>query len=159
MTVATVVVRKRRKPGPPLPAGWTEAYLLKVREHGGLNLAAEQAGVNLRTVQRLRNADDGFDQRVCDALELYADTLEHEMVQQAKDRGNPVGYIVRLKALRPDKYIERHAIMNLNVSVDATPADALGLLARMVGASTEATRKALTATEGTVVPDEGSEVQ
>jgi len=120
----------------------------KVREHGGLCLAAEQAGVDVRTVQRLRASDPAFDERVTTARELYADTLEHEMVDQARQRGNPVGYIVRLKALRPEDYIERHKIMSLNVNVDATPDDAPGLLRAMLGDVTPATLQSLSAPSG-----------
>ena len=124
--------------------------MAKVREHGGLCLAAEEAGVSIKTVQRLRANDPAFDGRVEDALELYADTIEHAMVKQAKDRGNPVGYIVRLKALRPGKYIERHQmnVLSMNVTVDASPEDAAGLLRSMLGDVTPATLQSLSAPSG-----------
>ena len=72
-----------------------------------------------------------------DAREFYADTLERDLIASAERSDNPVGYIVRLKALRPAEYIEKHAVMSLNVHADLPSADAAQLLRDMLGTLTE----------------------
>ena len=95
-----------------------------------------------------------FDEQISDALEEYADQLEREMVEQAKARGNPVGYIVRLKALRPQQYIEKHVALTLSTNADIAPGDPAALLARMLPNITDATRRKLQAMSeaGNAVP-------
>ena len=136
---------------------WQERFLRSYAVTGAKWRAAKVAGVSKRTVDAYEAVDPVFAERMADALELYADRLETKMVKQAEERGNPVGFIVRLKALRPDKYIERHAVMNLSVNVnDATPQDATDLLRTMLGDATPATRQRLSAPPGAPALSEGS---
>ena len=140
--VIALPIEQPRRDGPPLPPQWRERYIEEVTRTGGLYRAAERVGVNYTTTLRYRNADPEFDRQVLEARELAADDLEEELVDQARRTDNPVGYIVRLKALRPMQYIERHAVMNVSVDLHAeiTETAALSLLRDMFNDATDATR-------------------
>jgi len=127
--VATVPAKKRS--GQELPTAWRAKFLAHYREHGGLWRSAEAADVSHETVRRHRAADPEFDQQVCDARQVYADRIEERMIDSAERSDNPAGFIVRLKALRPHEYIEKHAVLNLNVTTELDPADGLRLLRAM----------------------------
>ena len=127
------------RPGPNIPADWKERYLALVRETGNLVRNARRAGVTYRTVQRYRDNDPDFAESILEAVEEAADKFEDDMIAQAEKSENPVGYIVRLKALRAAKYIERHAILNLSVDASGCDPDTVRALAfEMVRALTPA---------------------
>jgi hypothetical protein len=105
--VGSVSSKKGKRPGPALPAGWQGIYVAKLRETGGFCLAAEAAGISPRTALRWRQADRDFEAAVHDALELYADRLEEQLVATGTNGGNPLSFIVRLRALRPGVYREQ----------------------------------------------------
>ena len=136
---------KRRRPGPQLPTDWQTRFLRYYREHGGLWRAAEAAGVSYDTAQSWRQSDPAFGQAVQDAKQSYADSLEQRMIAQAEASGNPVGYIVRLKALRPNEYIEKHAVVNFNLQAEIPGVDVVSVLHTMLGHLTEPTRALLAA--------------
>lgn len=117
-----------------------------MRTGRGLYRAAEAAGVHGRTISRERERDPAFNDAVLDALQYHADVLEEAMETQAEKTGNPVGYIVRLKALRPAQYIEKHAVMNLNVTANVEGADAMALLSQLVRELSPAIHHGLTET-------------
>jgi hypothetical protein len=129
--------------GPALPADWQARFLAAYKQLGGVHLAAEAASIHPETVRRYRHADPAFDAACLDAREFYADTLERDLIASAERSDNPVGYIVRLKALRPAEYIEKHAVMSLNVHADLPSADAAQLLRDMLGTLTESSRHLL----------------
>ena len=137
--------RKRRRPGPGIPDDWQARFLRYYREHGGLWRAAEAAGVSYETVGRYRQHDRAFETQVQDAKQYYADSLEQRMIAQAEESGNPVGYIVRLKALRPNEYIEKHAVVNFNLQAEIPGVDVVSVLHTMLGHLTEPTRALLAA--------------
>jgi len=118
-------------PGPPIPRDWQERYLEHVRQHGHYALAAKHAGICLETARRARHADPAFDQLCRDAREEAADQVEIDMLDSARRSDNPAGFIVRLKALRPQEYVEKHAIMNFSVSTELESADGLEALQMM----------------------------
>ncbi len=157
---ASVPAKKPRvPPGPELPPSWQPRFLAFYRTHGGAHRAAEAAGVSHETVRRYRHADPAFDQACIDAREYFADQTEERMLASAERSDNPAGYIVRLKALRPAEYIERHAISSLSVNVTAelSGPDAAHLLATMLASATAPTttlfQRALPATiDGTPPP-------
>lgn len=134
-----------KRPGPPLPNGWRGVFLAYLEQHGTYYKAARSAGVSDDTVLRERRRDAAFDRQVEEARQLHADHLEEGMIRQAESHGNPVGYIVRLKALRPAAYIERHAIMSLNVTSELTSEDAAGLLRDMLANLSDSSRELLSA--------------
>ena len=79
-----------------------------------------------------------------DSVEEAMDKLEDDMIAQAERSDNPVGYIVRLKAGRPAKYIERQATLNLTADLTQLPTeDARAVLRAMLGATTPATQQML----------------
>ncbi len=122
--------KKKRGDGPPLPSRWKETFVAYVRAKGTYHRAAEAAGISTRTVERYRQQDAEFDRQVREAREYHADLLEEKFTEQSESSDNPVGLIVRLKALRPAAYIERHAALQVTVNADLQPADALPILQR-----------------------------
>lgn len=133
------------RPGPPLPDGWQDKYLAVLRRTGGYYLAAHGAGISPDTAERWRRDDPAFGQRVRDVMNLHGDTLQVRLIESGRKRENPVGYIVRLKALRPQQYAERMMSLNVNVDVDAAEmSDVRELLGAMLQDTSTATQAALT---------------
>lgn len=141
-----------KRPGPPLPDGWRALFLAYLEQNGTYYKAAHAAGVSDDTVLRERRRDPEFDRRVDEARQLHADQLEEGMIKQAETHGNPVGYIVRLKAIRPAQYIEKHAVMNLNLNAELPPADIAAVLRGTLGVASDHTR-ALIAGQAPLVID------
>lgn len=134
------VVTVPAKKGPELPRDWQATFLEAYRTRGGLWRAAKAAGVCHETVRRYRNADPVFDEQVKDAREEYADQLEERMIDSAERSDNPAGFIVRLKALRPQEYIEKHAVMNFTVTTELDSADGARVLQEMFTAMRPSTQ-------------------
>src|SRR5262249_2770675 len=128
------------RPGPRTPDGWRGVFLAYLEQNGTLYRAARAAGVSDDTVRRERARDPDFDRAADEALQLHADPLEEELGPQP----GVVGKIVRLKAIRPDRYIERQAVVNINApSNEIAEVEARRLLQRMIASCTEATRRVL----------------
>ena len=137
-----------RSPGGGIapPPDWRGAFLTEYAARGGFFRSAVAAGVSSSFVSDTVARDPDFAAQAEQARQLFADTLEDRMVRQAEERGNPVGYIVRLKALRPAEYIERHATLSLYADLSpGNPEDARQMLTAMLGSLTPATRLALVA--------------
>lgn len=153
-TVDSAIVAGRpnkRKPGRPPRTGWEARYLKILAERGGTYLSAQAAGVSHHTVQYRRERDPEFVAAERDAIQLFADGVEERMLKQADDRGNPVGYIVRLKALRPNEYIEKQASTNITLNVEhfqIVEAQAVAALTAFARAASSATIQALEAHAG-----------
>ena len=130
--------------GPSTPPHWKERYLELIRERGNFHRTAREAGVDPTTALRERDRDPEFDRLCQEARQEYADLAEDTMVQDSHETGNPAGLIVRLKALRPLEYIEKHAIMNVTANLaELQPDDAKALLQAMLGSTTPSTQKML----------------
>lgn len=136
--------KERRPPGPATPRDWKARYLVHVRKHGHYALAAHNLGLSPRTAERERTRDPEFDADCRDAKEIAADGMEIDMLELAQTSGNPVPYIVRLKALRPHEYIEKHALMTVNVHAELAGHDAGALLAEMLAHMSPATHQLFT---------------
>jgi hypothetical protein len=121
------------KHGPALSEGWQARFLEHYRTVGGIWRSAELAGIHPETVRRYRHEDPVFDQAVRDAREAYADRLEEMMIASADRSDNPAGFIVRLKALRPSEYIEKHAIMSISLTGTLGEIDGAAVLRAIVG--------------------------
>jgi len=132
----------QRISGPPLADNWRERFLAEYEVHGTLYKAARRAGIDPKTVTRHRDVEPEFDQACKDAFQLAADRYEEDLADQARETGNPVGYIVRLKAMRPAEYIEKQAMLNVSLKAELDPVDASALLRAMMGSMTGATRAA-----------------
>jgi len=132
------------KKGLPLPKNWKARYLELLRTHGGFYHCARQLGLDPKTAWRERERDPEFNEACREAREEYADSIEHRMVESAEQSGNPAGFIVRLKALRPQEYIEKHAVLTLSADLNELPAqDAMAVLRGMLGTTTTTTVKML----------------
>lgn len=112
--------------------GWQPRFLAELEEVGGRWIAARAAGVTRTQVLDELARNPSFGQQVEDALELYADRLEQVLVHpQTK---NVVGPIVRLKALRPHLYLEKHITLGLTMHQDkVSHGEAATLLRAMLG--------------------------
>ncbi len=137
-------VRKRR-PGPPLPANWKARYLEYLRTEGGFYRSARLVGVEYDTTLAERDRDPEFDKACHYARQERADLISAKMVKSAEESGNPAGFIVELKAIRPLEYIEKHAIMTVSANLAELPQDdARALLQAMLGSTTPQTQHMLT---------------
>lgn len=154
---------KRKRGGARAGAGrkrredWQETYLRAYATHGGLYRSAAEAGVTARTVLDEQARNPAFAERLEVARQTYADTLESKLEAAADRTGNPVGYIVLLKALRPQQFVERHMNVSLNVDVEVPAEHARQVLADMLQHLTPATREALTAHQALPALTAGSE--
>src|SRR3989304_2474913 len=120
--------------------GGQTAFPPGTRANGAkLALAGQAVGVDAHTVRAERQRDETFSLACAQISEEWADTLETKMETQAGTAGNPVGYIVRLKALRPALYLERHLAMSIQATAEIPAADARQLLAHALGAVLETT--------------------
>jgi hypothetical protein len=135
---------RKRRPGPPTPQNWKARYLELIRKTGNFAKTARAVGVDPVTAYRERERDPEFDRQCLEAREEAADDFEDRMVASAELSGNPAGFIVRLKALRPAQYIEKHAILNLSADLnELPPGDAVALLKNMLASTTPTTAKML----------------
>lgn len=135
------------KLGPSTPPDWKERYVALIEEYGNYAQTAKMVGVSGKTALRERDRDPEFDDACQEARQIFADALETKMIASAQESGNPAGFIVRLKALRPAEYIEKHAITSLTLTANLNELpvpDATALLRAMLGATTTATQQALT---------------
>jgi hypothetical protein len=136
-----------KRPGPPLPNGWRGLFLAYYEQNGTYYKAARAAGVSDDTVLRERRRDPEFDRRVDEARQLHADQLEEDLTAEP----GVVGKIVMLKKFRPGEFIEKHAVLNLNVSGEIPGVDALALLRQMVEDMSPATRRLIQGQGPTVI--------
>ena len=122
---------------------WEAKFLVEMRAHGGFYHSARCAGIHPATAWRRHDRDPEFARLVREAREEHADQLEREIEEQARKSGNPVGFIVRLKALRPHEYIERHAVMSVSMTAEIPGPDAAHLLREMLANLTDSSRQLL----------------
>lgn len=119
---------------PRAPEPLWERYLAELAQHGTKRKCAERVGLTWRAIIKRLDEDVEFRERVDFAMELCADGFEEMLVAPDLGKSQVVGLIVRLKALRPQQYIERQVSMAVNVSADlaVSPEDAKALLASLV---------------------------
>jgi hypothetical protein len=121
-------------------------FLAYLEAKGTYYKAARAAGVSDDTVLRERRRDPEFDRRVDEARQLHADQLEEDLTAEP----GVVGKIVMLKKFRPGEFIERHAVLNLNVSTEP-PFDPAALLREMLAGMSPVTRALLEGQAPTVI--------
>lgn len=126
-------------------------FLEHLRQFGGAYRAARAAGIAPSTVWRACDVDRAFAERMRDAREEYADGLEEGLAADAAKTGNPVGRIVLLKKFRPNEYIEKHAVMNVNVAVELDSADGASFLRTLLPDMSPITRALIAGQEATVI--------
>jgi len=125
-----------------LPA-WANVFLQHYAVNGGLELAANEARVHRGTVHKLRQAVPAFDDACGRAAEYYDDSLEWYLVEQAHKTGIPLGFFGRLKADRPQRWLDRQLIASLEVKTEI-PADQItDFLGSLVAHTTPTTRQLL----------------
>lgn len=130
----------RRKRGPQTPRNWRKAYLKALRKEGVTYLAAELAGVSPRTVQREREINPEFNELCEIARETKIDAMEAKLEALADKTGNPLGLFGRLKAMRPETWVERNQQLIVNVDLAPPPDQAHAVLSSLLGRITPATQ-------------------
>jgi hypothetical protein len=122
--------------------GWRHVYLEHVVKTGATFRALARAGVTPRQLQDAIDQDGDFAEAIERAKGEHGDDLAEGLVETRF----PVGRIVRLKALRPQEYIEKHAVLNLNADLNELPLrDAVAVLRGMMTHITPSTRRMLDA--------------
>jgi hypothetical protein len=120
-------------------APWMDSFLRHLAEYGGIEMAAQAAGVHRNTVARHRDRDPLFAEEVEAARAFFADGLEWEHVELGRLTGNPAFSISKLKAERPARWIERQAVAVYNLEAAAVGCDmTLEELRELLRASIEA---------------------
>lgn len=141
-------------PQPPAPLdrtvswrdlSWRPAFLESMARYGEWRLAAHACGIPSHIAWIAHQQDRDFADQVAEAKELYADLMQHEMLEIGRSNGTVNGHIAFLKAKRPREYLEKSAVLNMNVSAEASPADMLSLLRAVVQELPADARHALTA--------------
>lgn len=130
--------------GPRLPDGWMDTFLEYIRTKGVQWKAAKMAGVHVDTVEAWKARDPAFAQEILAARMEYTDSLKETMHDQFV-KGNVVAGIVLLKAYLPAEFIERHAILNVDVHIDVPTDQARQVLGEMLAHVTPSTVERLSA--------------
>ncbi len=151
--------QKRNRRGPQLDADWRERYLKALETVGAKWRAARVAGIAKRTVDAYEAADPVFAAEAEDARQLYYDDCVVELRRIGREKHNPLPLFGILRAGRRDEWNDQVVMrsVSLSVNVDASPADARELVARMFASVTAATRARLSAPEGRPSPDESED--
>mgnify|MGYP001587880827 CR=1 FL=1 len=126
------------------------AYLAGVAEHASKWLSAERVGLPWRLVRQRLDEDEAFRDEFVHAIEVRIERLEELLVAPGLEKRNVVGLIVRLKAMLPDRYIERQVSMAVSVrtEVKVTPEEAKALLASLMKDAQPQTVRMLTGGKG-----------
>jgi len=123
---APVAVTPHRsfKSGPAVLPDWPQRYLAHLEHHAHGWLAAKQAGVAYKTVQRLRDRDPQFAEDEQDALKECAGLHEVHLdrIAEGDDMPAVTANIVRLKALDPMRYVEKAISVSASFTTEL-PAD------------------------------------
>ena len=107
-------------------------------------------GLPWRLVRQRLDEDEAFRDEFVHAIEVRIERLEELLVAPGLEKRNVVGLIVRLKAMLPDRYIERQVSMAVSVrtEVKVTPEEAKALLASLMKDAQPQTVRMLTGGKG-----------
>jgi hypothetical protein len=75
-------------------------FVVALREHGIIGIAAQAAGVHRSSIYRWADEDPDFAQEVDNAREVAVDVIEESLYTKAKN-GDTIAQIFYLKARRP----------------------------------------------------------
>lgn len=137
----------RPNSGRPKREDWQEPFLARLAECGATYRAAYDVGVDVKTVTAERERNPDFADAFSEARNLFADDLEILLRDQGDGtvRGNPLPVFALLKKHRPQEYIERHAILNVDVHIDVPTDQARQVLGEMLAHVTPSTVERLSA--------------
>jgi hypothetical protein len=151
------VPRIGRKPEPsssavkPAPASdtrpWQEIFLEFYARWGSISHAAKVARVTAPFVRKHQAADADFASRFEAAHEEFVDGLEKRLVEMAEGKAGFLATIARLKAERPNKYVDKLQVAGAVAHVHTTPPpdEIKALLRAMLADSLPETHAALAA--------------
>ena len=129
------VTKHRAVKGPAVLPDWPQRYLASLEQHAHGWLAAKQAGVSYKTVQRLRDRDPQFAEDEQDALKECAGAHEVHLdrIAEGSDMPAVTANIVRLKALDPVRYVEKAMTISASFTTELPAEDGKQLLLAMFG--------------------------
>ena len=121
--------------GPQVPRDWPMRYLDHLAQHATMWRAAKEAGISVKTVERLRAADPRFADDERDAIREHTEQLEERLdsIGEGKDMPAVTSLIVRLKKLDPPGYVEKNLSMSVSLTGELPTEDGKHLLLAMLG--------------------------
>lgn len=105
------------------PKDWRAKFLEVYEASGQFYMSAKIAGVTEAKVRALMQKDKRFARAVERRKERYADVLEGQMHKLFFDKSNVLAGFGLLKKHRPQDYVEKHQVQQLNVNINAQPFD------------------------------------
>ena len=137
---------KPRKIGRPLKTGWEERFFAKYRECGSQRTAAKAAGVSHTIIAKRAKASPEFDERLTETREGFLDDLESDLVMMARTKNNVIAALARLKADRPNRYVEKLQIAGAvaHLHTGSSPEELNAILREVLVYARPETRASLT---------------
>jgi hypothetical protein len=89
-----------------VPEIWETVYLEVLSKRGNMSTAAKMAGTTNRIVKARRDESPEFNAQWMEAMDAYLDSVEEDLGALK----NPIAKIARLRADRPDRYLEKHQL-------------------------------------------------
>ena len=131
---STPGVTTHKRPAQAAPIGaqpWESRYLEILEQHGNMSLAAKTVGISPYLVKKHRAESDAFNERWLAAMDFYLDSLESGLGKMGLDKNNAIAMIARLRADRPQRYLDKVQIAQ-HISVahryEPDPAEVQALL-------------------------------
>src|SRR5258706_4183837 len=127
--------RDRRRTGQQTPDGWQQVFIDRLADHGLGWLAAKQAGVSYKTVQRLREADAQFREDEADAMAESTEGLQGNLIRISAGDDMPAvtANIVMLKKRDPMGFCEKNLAVTASFTTELPAEDGRALLHAMLG--------------------------
>ena len=127
--------RDRRRRGQPTPDGWEQVFIQRLADHGLGWLAAKQAGVSYKTVQRLRELDPQFREDEADAMAESTEGLQGNLLRISTGDDMPAvtANIVMLKKRDPMGFCEKNLAVSASFTTELPADDGRALLHAMLG--------------------------
>jgi hypothetical protein len=120
-----------------------DPFLKHLATYGEKSAAAMYARIGRSSLYDYVADDPAFAAEVTAALEFYRARCRYSLMHNTRTTGNPVGAIVTNKAEEPAKYIEKHAVVSLNMTAEVPGVDIAAVLRAMLGDLTEPTQQLL----------------
>ncbi len=132
---------------------WYAPFLKHLATHGEKMAAAMYARVGRSTMYRAIDADPVFAAELEAAQAYFKARCEAGLMHNTRVTGNPAGVIVRNKGEQPMKYIEKSAVVSVNLTGELGPVDAQAVLCGMLRDLSPATRQLLTRETPPALPE------
>lgn len=130
---------------------WYPPFIIALAKYGRITLAAGAVQVHRRVAYGHIAKNRALSAEVDAAKAHYRSGLEYGLAHQFHTTGNVLAGFGALRAELPGRYIEKQAIMNVNVSAPPEGVDAAGILRAMLQDVSPTTRALLAGPGSTVI--------